>query len=131
MIQVPSNLIRFINSFVILILITVCFYGWFQVELVNECRRLLDVQPFCLMLKVILRKGDRQEKLLDNQISSLVARGKSSVRTLTMCEYTNSGENIRASIERKPMWRNGRAFGAEQKHPCSNLDRGGWFSPQK
>ena len=43
-------------------------------ELVDENRQLIDVRPFRPLLKLIERKGDREEKLLDSEISCLIGK---------------------------------------------------------
>ena len=45
-----------------------------QEELVDENRQLIDVQPFRPLLKLIERKGDRDEKLLVSEISCLIGK---------------------------------------------------------
>jgi hypothetical protein len=47
----------------------------FQEELVDESRRLIDIQPFHLMLRVVQKKGNRGEKLVNSQISFLIGKG--------------------------------------------------------
>ncbi|XP_064642151.1 phosphatidylinositol 4,5-bisphosphate 3-kinase catalytic subunit beta isoform-like [Lineus longissimus] len=44
-------------------------------ELVDESRRLIDIQPFHLMLRVVQKKGNRGEKLVNSQISFLIGKG--------------------------------------------------------
>lgn len=43
-------------------------------ELVDENRQLIDVRPFRPLLKLIERKGDREEKLLNAEISCLIGK---------------------------------------------------------
>ncbi|EDO42011.1 predicted protein [Nematostella vectensis] len=45
-----------------------------QEELVDENRQLIDVRPFRPMLKLIEKKGDREEKLLSSKISVLIGK---------------------------------------------------------
>lgn len=44
-------------------------------ELRDENRRLCDIRPFCSVLKVIEREGEKGDKILDNQISHLIGKG--------------------------------------------------------
>lgn len=44
-------------------------------ELEDERRRLCDVQPFMLFFYLVAREGDRVEKLITTQISSLIGKG--------------------------------------------------------
>lgn len=45
-----------------------------QEELVDETRQLIDVQPFRPLLKLIQRKGDSEEKLLNSTIGNLIGK---------------------------------------------------------
>lgn len=45
-------------------------------ELLDENRRLCDVKPFVAVFKLIERKGDKAERMLDIQISHLIGKGK-------------------------------------------------------
>ena len=44
-------------------------------ELVNEARRLCDIKPFASLLKVVERKGDKAEQILNAQIGHLIGKG--------------------------------------------------------
>lgn len=44
-------------------------------ELEDENRRICDVRPFCSVLRLIERKGNKAEKSLNNQISHLLGKG--------------------------------------------------------
>ncbi|XP_023229587.1 phosphatidylinositol 4,5-bisphosphate 3-kinase catalytic subunit delta isoform-like isoform X2 [Centruroides sculpturatus] len=46
-----------------------------QEELVDEQRMLCDIRPFQAILKLVERKGDKAEKLLNAQIGSLIGKG--------------------------------------------------------
>ncbi|GCC34161.1 hypothetical protein chiPu_0012634 [Chiloscyllium punctatum] len=46
-----------------------------QEELEDEHRRLCDVRPFLPILKLVAREGDREEKLINSQISLLIGKG--------------------------------------------------------
>ena len=41
----------------------------------DETRRLCDVRPFCLVLKVIEREGIKSDRSLDSQIGLLIGKG--------------------------------------------------------
>lgn len=45
-----------------------------QEELVDESRQLIDVQPFRPLLKLIHKKGDNEEKLLNSTIGNLIGK---------------------------------------------------------
>lgn len=45
-----------------------------QEELVDEARQLIDVRPFRPLLKLIHRKGDKEEKLLNSTIGNLIGK---------------------------------------------------------
>eukprot|EP00061_Rhincodon_typus_P004309 g22271.t1 len=45
-----------------------------QEELEDEHRRLCDVRPFLPILKLVAREGDREEKLINSQISLLIGK---------------------------------------------------------
>lgn len=45
-----------------------------QEELVDESRQLIDVRPFRPLLKLIQRKGDNEEKLLNSTIGNLIGK---------------------------------------------------------
>lgn len=47
-------------------------------ELLDENKRLCDVQPFVSVLKVIERMGDKADKTLNVQISRLIGKGRQS-----------------------------------------------------
>lgn len=49
-------------------------------ELRDENRRLCDIRPFCSVLKVIEREGEKGDKILDNQISHLIGKGENFQR---------------------------------------------------
>lgn len=44
-------------------------------ELDDENRRICDIRPFCSVLRIIERKGNKAEKSLNNQISHLIGKG--------------------------------------------------------
>lgn len=44
-------------------------------ELIDEHRRLCDVKPFGAVLKIIERKDDKAEKILNGQITRLIGKG--------------------------------------------------------
>uniref|UniRef100_A0A1B6CVF3 phosphatidylinositol 3-kinase n=1 Tax=Clastoptera arizonana TaxID=38151 RepID=A0A1B6CVF3_9HEMI len=44
-------------------------------ELIDEHRRLCDVKPFAAVLKIIERKDDKAEKILNGQITRLIGKG--------------------------------------------------------
>lgn len=44
-------------------------------DLEDEQRRLCDVQPFMLVLRLVAREGNRVEKLINTQISLLIGKG--------------------------------------------------------
>lgn len=44
-------------------------------DLLDESRHLSDVRPFCAVLRLIERKGDKAENTLNIQISHLIGKG--------------------------------------------------------
>ena len=44
-------------------------------DLLDESRHLSDVRPFCSVLRLIERKGDKAENTLNIQISHLIGKG--------------------------------------------------------
>ena len=44
-------------------------------DLMDETRRLADVRPFCSLLKVVEREGDRHEQTLNTKIGQLIGKG--------------------------------------------------------
>ena len=47
-------------------------------ELIDENKRLCDIRPFSSVLKIVERKGDKAEIVLNQQISLLIGKSKSS-----------------------------------------------------
>ena len=51
------------------------FYHLSQVELWDEEKRLSEVKPFHPMLKVVDRPGNKEEKIMNSNISYLIGKG--------------------------------------------------------
>lgn len=56
-------------------------------ELIDEQRRLCDVKPFCSLFKVIERKGNKAENILNIQIGYLIGKG-------IFCDISIKNNNI-------------------------------------
>lgn len=70
-----------------------------QEELVDENRRLCDVRPFQSVLKVVERKGDKAEKLLNAQIGVLIGKGVHEFDALRNPEVNDFRWKMRALCE--------------------------------
>ncbi|KAJ1528067.1 hypothetical protein ONE63_007985 [Megalurothrips usitatus] len=58
-------------------------------ELVDENRRICDVKPFCCILRVAQRVGDKADKVINNQISHLIGKGLHEFQALKNSEIND------------------------------------------
>lgn len=77
-----SNLLRDMGSYVF---VCVNLQGKVE-ELVDENRQLVDARPFRPMLKLIERKGDREEKLLTSKIGVLIGKNLEEYKQMQNAE---------------------------------------------
>ncbi|KAK2184803.1 hypothetical protein NP493_252g03001 [Ridgeia piscesae] len=70
-----------------------------KVEQLDEERRLCDVRPFYPMLKVIERKGNTAEKVINAQISCIIGRGLNECATLQCVEAKQFRRIMRQKCE--------------------------------
>ena len=70
-----------------------------QEELVDENRQLIDVRPFRPLLKLIERKGDREEKLLNSEISCLIGKNLDEFDQMESPEVNDFRRTYRYMVE--------------------------------
>ncbi|XP_032818129.1 phosphatidylinositol 4,5-bisphosphate 3-kinase catalytic subunit delta isoform [Petromyzon marinus] len=81
-----------------------------QEELEEESRRLCDVRPCFPMLRLVLREGDRVERLQNSQISVLIGRGLHEFDALKSSEVNDFRTNMRQLSEKKVLERQGQSW---------------------
>lgn len=58
-------------------------------ELIDENKRICDVRPFCCILRVAQRAGDKADKVINNQISHLIGKGLHEFQALKNSEIND------------------------------------------
>ncbi|ELU18517.1 hypothetical protein CAPTEDRAFT_18019 [Capitella teleta] len=71
-----------------------------KVELEDESQRLSEVRPFHPMVKVIEKKGNRAEKVINAQISILLGKGLREFDSLKSSEVSDFRRNMRVMTDR-------------------------------
>lgn len=72
-------------------------------ELRDENRRLCDIRPFCSVLKVIEKEGEKGDKILDIQISHLIGKGEETRRGFhRRCNNATCFPFLRSARVRRP-----------------------------
>ncbi|XP_043919061.1 phosphatidylinositol 4,5-bisphosphate 3-kinase catalytic subunit delta isoform [Protopterus annectens] len=72
-----------------------------QEELEDEQRRLCDIRPFLSFLRLVPREGDRVEKVISSQISTLTGKGVHEFASLHDPEVNNFRKKMRQFCEEK------------------------------
>ncbi|XP_077998659.1 phosphatidylinositol 4,5-bisphosphate 3-kinase catalytic subunit beta isoform-like [Glandiceps talaboti] len=72
-------------------------------ELVDEKRRLCDVKPFRPVLKLVNKEGNRQEQILNSQISVLIGKGLHEFDAMNEPEVDDFRKNMRQFAEQISM----------------------------
>ena len=70
-----------------------------QEELVEETRQLVDVRPYRPLLKLIERKGDREEKILQSNIGVLIGKNLDEFHDMNNLEVDEFRKNYRKFVE--------------------------------
>ncbi|CAH1772431.1 unnamed protein product [Owenia fusiformis] len=79
-------------------------------ELVDESRRLNDIRPFQPMLKVVERTGNKEEKLLNSQISVLIGKGLNEFDAMNSPEVNDFRHKMRRICEQVGEERDGKSW---------------------
>ncbi len=93
-------------------------------ELVNEGRRLCDVRPFCNVLKVVEREGDKNEEILNAQIGHLIGKGLHDFDSLKSLEVNDFRYQMKTMVAGMNLQKKNLSSLEKIKHhyPCHVAD---------